>query len=74
MSKYSFYCKHCGDAFFSDDKGEVEKYKKRHRRLVAIHTGINSKVCNYNITDRDTFARPKLAEIINEEIKESEVI
>ena len=67
--KYSFYCVHCGDAHFSDSKEEIKEYKAKHRRLISFYANTETKVCQYNITDRQTFARPRLTEILNEEIR-----
>lgn len=62
---YSFYCKDCGDSFFDTDKEKVKNYRDSHK--IKFY---NSKVCPMQLTDRGTLARPKLAILINEQIKE----
>ena len=67
---YSFFCRHCGDYFASNNKEEVKEYRKHHRVISQMQfTGqIIGPFCNLAPITIDKkhagFARPALAVII----------
>ena len=57
MANYSFRCKKCGFYVSDDDKGEVIKIKKKHKKYW----------CPVALTAHNTIARPEVAKQINDE-------
>jgi hypothetical protein len=57
--KYSFFCKNCGDSFMSDDRAEVEAYKRLHKIKMIVKGIVVSQSCPMLSVGKKLFERPK---------------
>ena len=66
--KYSYFCNNCGFSFMSDDKNEMQKAGRDHRKIsiLGILKKDEQRSCPLVPIGDGTMARQSLADIINQ--------